>query len=351
MMAAYENEIGLYARIKDAVGRLISFHAVVRDQAVQELIAIGEPAIPALVAALHSPSAYARAEAARALKGIGDPAAEALAADLRHYDAKVREAAAAALAGFQSEQAVMALRDWLSEEIAASRRRRNWYWFRRTLLILGLFYVFFSHVNTHSNWFLQPYLMVLMIMGGFVDSSAYLRRNTVRALGATTDARLAGALAACLSDRDRSVRNAAKEALKKLLPQVKASDKQYIAPAEMDALIRELNGSDAQLTIAILKAFEQVGDERALPEVEWLAMENSELLDGDVPIEVRRAAQECLPFLRLRAEQAEQARTLLRASAPIDAAAPDMLLRPVLARADETPPEQLLRAQSGPKAG
>src|SRR5262249_13699161 len=152
---------------------------------------------------------FVRTGAARALKGNGEPAAEALAADLRHDDANVREAAAVALAGFQSERAVMALRDWLSEEIAASRRRRNWYWFRRTLLILGFVYLFFTHMNTHTDWFMQPYLMVVMIMGGFVDSSAYLRRNTVRALGATTDARLVGAFAACLSDKDRPVRNAA----------------------------------------------------------------------------------------------------------------------------------------------
>src|SRR5262249_6236049 len=149
-----------------------------------------------LIRALQSPNSFVRTGAARALKGIGEPAAEALAADLRHDDAKVREAAASALAGFQSERAVMALRNWLSEEVAASRRRRNWYWCRRTLLILGFAFLFFSHMHTRSDWFFQPYLMVVMIMGGFVDSSAYLRRNTVRALGATTDARLVGAFAA-----------------------------------------------------------------------------------------------------------------------------------------------------------
>jgi HEAT repeat protein len=336
--------------IRAARAHLDSSRAAVRDEAVQELIAIGAPAVKPMIIALQSPSSFVRAGAARALQGIGEPAVEALAVELQHTDAKTREAAAAALAGFQSERAVMALRDWLSQEIAASRRRRYWWSFKRALFILGLLYLCFSQVSSHSDWFFQPFFMVLIIMGGFVDSSAYLRRSTVRALGATTDARLIGALAACLSDTDRTVRNAATAALKKLLPQVKAGDKQHIAPAEMDALIRELNGSDAPLTIAILRAFEQIGDERALPEVEWLAMGNADL-DSDVPAEVRRAAQECLPFLRLRAEQAEQARTLLRASTPTDAAAPDMLLRPAPARADETPPEQLLRAQSGPESG
>jgi HEAT repeat protein len=349
-MVTLEKPDELQDRIRAAKSRLDSALIAVRDQAVQDLIAIGAPAIKTLIRALQSPNSFVRTGAARALQGIGEPAAEALTAELRHADTKAREAAAAALAGFHTERAVMALRDWLSEEIAASRRRRNWYRFRRALLLLGFIYLLVSHASSHSDWFFQPFLMVMVITGGFVDSSAYLRRNTVRALGATTDARLVGAFAACLSDRDRPVRNAAKDALKKLLPQVKASDKQYVAPAEMDTLIRELSGSDAQLIIAILKAFEQIGDERALPEVEWLAMENADL-DSDVPPEVRRAAQECLPFLQLRAEQAEQARTLLRASTPTDAAAPDTLLRPAQARADDTLPEQLLRAPCGPEAG
>ena len=97
----------------------------------------------------------------------------------------------------------------------------------------------------------------------------------------------------------------------------------------------------SECMLAILKAYEQVGDSEAVPVVERLA--NGEgYAKRDKAIQ--QAAQNCLPFLYERGENETQRQTLLRASQPA-ANAPVTLLRPASA-APATAPNQLLRPAS-----
>jgi HEAT repeat protein len=161
----------------------------------------------------------------------------------------------------------------------------------------------------------------------------------VYALKELDDPRLVNEFAQCLQDRDRNVRSDAAYALKRLLPKLQAGDAESLSPESMDALIRVLGGRDRDLSIAILKALEQVGDERALPAVERLASRKGRGRDGHV----YRAAEECLPALRQRAERSRQAHTLLRAADSVDDAT--VLLRP--ARAGVSTVERLVRPADG----
>ena len=106
-------------------------------------------------------------------------------------------------------------------------------------------------------------------------------------------------------------------------------------------LYRVLQGDDAYLIVATLKALKAAGNADALIPVRAIAEGKSPAGQNEA---IRALAIECLPALEKRAAQAKNISTLLRAAnAP---AIPDnTLLRPVSA-ASETPPEQLLRASS-----
>ena len=135
-----------------------------------------------------------------------------------------------------------------------------------------------------------------------------------------------------------------RDVLIRLLPQLQATDADLLTLRHRKMLYGLLrSGIDAyyhqyfrrsNLSIAILSALEQIGDEKAVPHVAKLARTAREP-------QVRAAAQECLPFLQERAEQTRIEQTLLRAST--SATTPDMLLRPTIAIAP-TEPQQLLRA-------
>jgi hypothetical protein len=125
-----------------------------------------------------------------------------------------------------------------------------------------------------------------------------------------------------------------------------ASDAHLLDDEQRAILYRVLNKEKYGLDLhrGILKALEQVGDEKALPHVEKLA--KGEGLAAKVQ-ELQVAAEECLPFLEKRIEQIRASQTLLRASSASDAvlSGPDILLRPAM-QAGETPSQELLRASA-----
>ena len=137
-------------------------------------------------------------------------------------------------------------------------------------------------------------------------------------------------------------------ALTELLPQMQASDAGLLTKKQRKTLNWLLtNGIDwgvgptafLNLRLAILKAWEQIGDAAAIPTVAHLASGRARTADQKT---LKAAAQECLPLLQAHFGEVEATKTLLRASAP-ENAAPETLLRP----ADFTPdaaPQQLLRA-------
>ncbi len=329
-----------------ALAELSATDATTRYAAVGRLIAIGDPAVALLIEALSSRNALEREAILSALVGIGEPAVARLKFASLSQDRNVYEGARLALRKIKLKPGAEAAREQLQREIAALSKRRN----KRLLLLSGravialvaaLSMTWIGRLVPALRWLsdFAQFLVIGSIVGSGVDATVQTRRHAIDMLSSVEDKRMVGAFALCLLDPSREVRYAAATALKKLLPRIQASDKDTLSPPEMEALLRALGGKDNLLTIAILKALEQVGDERALPKVEGLAR-----LKNGKPAEVRHAAEKCLPYLHLRAQQAEQAHTLLRAAS--SDATSDTLLRPAAGTAS-VDTGQLLRPHVG----
>jgi hypothetical protein len=197
------------------------------------------------------------------------------------------------------------------------------------------------------------------------------QHQALRELGETEDVRLVGLLAEAAVTMEFTapgIEALATSGLTRLLPRLKASDRMLFSPHQRDCLRQllragvlklpsyrylqaEENASgkvppwylrrirrNRGLMLAILKALEQIGDGEDLPIVEQLAAGAG----MGQSAQVRRAAQECLPYLRQRAEQERCSKTYLRAAnAPPPPA--ETLLRAAHG-GPETDPQQLLRA-------
>ena len=143
-------------------------------------------------------------------------------------------------------------------------------------------------------------------------------------------------------------------ALIKLLPQMKASDVNLLTQKHYESIYSVLKsgGGDAAPVVyrepfrhAILKALEQVGDERAIPAVQRIANTPAFL---PAARRLRAAAERCLPLLQSNHQTVEATKTLLRASSA-EQAAPDTLLRPA-ALSNPTAPSELLRPAEADEA-
>ena len=132
------------------------------------------------------------------------------------------------------------------------------------------------------------------------------------------------------------------------LPKLQATDAALLTShdrGQLNEVLRryctqpDLQKSHPTFALAILKAYEQVGDARAIPLVSRLASMKPRNLHQQ---KLQQAARECLPLLRARVSSLEPEQTLLRASAP-DTNTPATLLRAV-APAPAAPDDELLRA-------
>jgi len=170
-----------------------------------------------------------------------------------------------------------------------------------------------------------------------------------------------GSLTEMLEIDSIPVRNMAKAKLTQLLPQLKASDAALLSAAQRRRLnlflgahrfdlgyrdIRELwskqaRQRDLEFQLAILKAYEQVGDADCLPAVQSLA--HPTVHYKLVPPEVVDAAQQCLLFLEPMLAQDRASKQLLRASSASDVL-PDTLLRPAMHNTNPEESASLLRA-------
>ncbi len=148
--------------------------------------------------------------------------------------------------------------------------------------------------------------------------------------------------------RTQKARQALFRALTTLLPQMKASDANLLTTAHRRYLntmlkleMRPCLGKRKEdgFAVAILKAYDQVGDAKAIPIVEKLANDRG---NSERRREIQRAAQDCLPLLQTHLGELSTTQTLLRASSP-STSAPDVLLRPV-GEAAPVPAGELLRA-------
>ncbi len=178
----------------------------------------------------------------------------------------------------------------------------------------------------------------LALAGGL---SLYLplraHRNMATLLAQLEDPRFVGPALLMMANQqeDLNVVRSALLALQRLLPRVRADHADLFTAAHQKAMATLLGLSDPTLNLLVLQALEQVGDESTIPAVEKLTYRRHR--------QVQAAAQQCLLYLRTRADQRRQAQTLLRPSG--FEAAPETLLRPVEAGGEAAYTHQLLRPQ------
>ncbi len=165
---------------------------------------------------------------------------------------------------------------------------------------------------------------------------ALARRGTVKDINA-----LIGAQRSLIGPQTNK---ALRGALTDALLQVRASDRSRISEssqAELRGILANISTGVARrrhvdFYMAIIKAMEQIGDERALKAMERIANMRSHT---QARVRLKQAAAECLPALRARVRETTAPETLLRAVGPDSMGE---LLRPVSGTA-EADSELLLR--------
>lgn len=216
---------------------------------------------------------------------------------------------------------------------------------RFSLYTLVLLFLLLAHGPPAIPIVFQMCLGIMMFLGETWAGASRAQMSAAQALASIADKRLIGVLIDMLAYE----RKAAVEALIRVLPTLQASDASQLNAHRRNALYfgldmqfmdeAKLTEDHATYVVAILKALEQVGDEKALARVEKL----TELRAfSPAQKQVVQAAKDCRPFLQQRAEQAKIGGTLLRASC-VEEQPADHLLRPLEARLSE-PPNELLRA-------
>jgi len=183
---------------------------------------------------------------------------------------------------------------------------------------------------------------LISVFGGWAAVSS-ASKNAARKLAEFDDVRAAGFLVEALEYDDKQLRELAAAKLTLLLPRLKASDAGLLTAEQRACLNRQLAKRDidreAPLLLAMLKALEQVGDERSVPAVRALAEKPG---SGEAAARVRAAAREALPAVEQSAERWRNAATLLR-PADASAAPDDTLLRPAAGAQTADDAEHLLR--------
>lgn len=214
---------------------------------------------------------------------------------------------------------------------------------------VGLLAFLVCQVAKVSGWFALDSLYIMLFGFGYAAAIFTVLwvgsrwKRTTDELAKSADVRAVGPLVEGLTMAYQS--NIARDALLPLLPRLKADDA-HLLGAEHRRILNQVLGrptllqkQNVPLVLAILKAYEQVGDSEAIPIVERLAAGKGYAAKS---FRVREAARACLEFLRPRAEREVAQQTLLRAASVSDRTS-DGLLHPVL-EPSPAAQEQLLRA-------
>lgn len=259
----------------------------------------------------------------------------------------------------------------LLEQEARCRRREELTILAWSVHFLALM-LWIPNSTTHAASMTRNLILCFVLMGGvmgtgmcvqFYRRSYRRKRSLTTALAQSQDVTQVGYLIQALRVQNTRVCNLAKRTLIVLLPTLKASDAARLGDSERAILLRLLSippndlgrrdlkelfsrlayRRELELRLAILKALEQVGGARELATVERLARG----LPGPPSIskicrEIQEAAQECLPYLQMRANVQRAREELLRASGA-HARLNGGLLRPAGPPTDAFP-EQLLRS-------
>ena len=210
--------------------------------------------------------------------------------------------------------------------------------------------------------FMVPTLLSVLLLHIYNRKVGKRTQKATGKIDALEDLTLVGPLAEVLAIYDPAVRRMAKAKLTQLLPQLKASDAALLSAAQRRRLnlflgahrfdlgyrdIRELwskqaRQRDLEFQLAILKAYEQVGDADCLPAVRTLTHPAPHYAKS-APPELVEEARHCLEFLEKLVEQNKVSKQLLRASS-MPEAMPDTLLRAAMPQANPEESNSLLRA-------
>jgi len=256
---------------------------------------------PKLLSRLSSKKAAVREEAERQFEGLGGDRVESLLA--------------------------------LLEKEAANRRRRRTIGVVVVVAWLGLMVLLAA---THHGENVGSFTSIIGSLGALF-AATQLQKDTAKALLRFDDVRAVGGLAEALEFDDKGVAQGAEEALTRLLPRLKASDHTLLTPDQRRCLDRALiKRAKGAFRLAVLAAYEQVGDETSVALVEKIAAAG---VRGIRDQRVIARAAEALPTMRERAQLVKAAQTLLR---PADAVGDETLLRPA-SGPPSGPVETLLR--------
>jgi len=187
----------------------------------------------------------------------------------------------------------------------------------------------------------------LLLLLGIALLARMAKRERVK-LTATVaqydDARAVGPLAEALLLNDKALRRQASAALSRILPTLRPEDAHLLSTRHRMVLAMclimtrwPLRGSSPELSLAILSAYHAIGDGTEVPAVRRLVEGGRR---GPVDPRIREAALAYLAEAQRRSEQQRLKDTLLRPSAPPDAA--EVLLRPARG-VGEPDPDLLLR--------
>ena len=199
------------------------------------------------------------------------------------------------------------------------------------------------HLNPGSTPWVFNLYFPLMLFNAFPSFLAKRRRKTIKLLTEAAGLQEIGPLVEGFDMMETNV--VTMELLVNFLPRLQSSDAHLLTPQHHRILNRQLSGkyhlyrgSRIAFILATLKSYEQIGGMEDLPTVARLAQGKGYAKQN---YNIRKAAQECLPYLQARSEGQELRQTLLRASSGnADNAA--TLLRPTAANGGD--PAQLLRA-------
>jgi hypothetical protein len=190
----------------------------------------------------------------------------------------------------------------------------------------------FSGLSTH-HWSKFPWkaLTFLNIFNfiGFLAAASQGQKSAAKTLAEVDDIQCVGVLAEAMEYTDKhgkvdiETRTVAESALIRLLPRVQATDRELFSLEQRLCLNKALLRDNKPLTLAILSAYEQVGDESCIGPVEKILAGKS-ALNGDEAL--NRAATHCLVALKENVETQRLSRTLVR---PFMGSTDETLLRPV----------------------
>ena len=298
--------------------------------------------------------------------------------DAANHSTATEEKVAASVSGHAAQ--VEQLLSEMREEVRLHNRRDTMFstWFVVLFLTAILCPMCFSGSRFSSDpanmWLhygpvalLLPTLILSLRMLMFDINVGKRTLRATHRIEVVDDLRFVGLLVELLEFGNPSVHRMAKAQLTRLLPQLKASDAALlnmvqrrklnrfvgVDPYEPNFLIglrsirlwsrrKRQRNLDTDFQLAILSAYEQIGDASSLPIVYSIAYPTERILEKVEP-EVVEAARHCLPFLEAVDEIDRASKQLLRASSASDVM-PDTLLRPAAAQTTEEQSDSLLRA-------